>query len=94
MNLFELLAKLRSFRETIEAYWMRLLLHTEFPKENLQKHLLFDTGYSIINLASNERADVAQSVERILGKDEVTGSNPVISSIKLESLDSSFFFCL
>ena len=26
-------------------------------------------------------ADVAQSVERILGKDEVTGSNPVISSI-------------
>ena len=27
-------------------------------------------------------ADVAQSVERILGKDEVTGSNPVISSMK------------
>ena len=27
-----------------------------------------------------KRADVAQSVERILGKDEVTGSNPVISS--------------
>ena len=26
-------------------------------------------------------ADVAQQVERILGKDEVTGSNPVISSI-------------
>ena len=26
-------------------------------------------------------ADIAQSVERILGKDEVTGSNPVISSI-------------
>ena len=25
-------------------------------------------------------ADVAQQVERILGKDEVTGSNPVISS--------------
>ena len=25
-------------------------------------------------------ADMAQSVERILGKDEVTGSNPVISS--------------
>ena len=30
----------------------------------------------------NERADVAQSVERILGKDEVAGSNPAISSIK------------
>ena len=27
-------------------------------------------------------ADVAQQVERILGKDEVTGSNPVISSIE------------
>ena len=27
-----------------------------------------------------KHADVAQSVERILGKDEVTGSNPVISS--------------
>ena len=26
-------------------------------------------------------ADVAQQVERILGKDEVTGSNPVISLI-------------
>ena len=34
----------------------------------------------IINLALKKRADVAQSVERILGKDEVTGSNPVISS--------------
>ena len=29
-----------------------------------------------------KHADVAQSVERILGKDEVTGSNPVISSIE------------
>ena len=27
-----------------------------------------------------KRADIAQSVECILGKDEVTGSNPVISS--------------
>ena len=27
-------------------------------------------------------ADVAQSVERILGKDEVGGSNPPISSMK------------
>ena len=32
----------------------------------------------ILSVAS---ADVAQQVERILGKDEVTGSNPVISSI-------------
>ena len=28
-------------------------------------------------------ADMAQLVERVLGKDEVTGSNPVISSIKM-----------
>ena len=27
-----------------------------------------------------QRADVAQEVERVLGKDEVTGSNPVIGS--------------
>ncbi len=26
-------------------------------------------------------ADVAQSVERVLGKDEVMGSNPIISSM-------------
>jgi hypothetical protein len=28
-------------------------------------------------------ADVAQSVERVLGKDEVMGSNPIISSMKV-----------
>ena len=27
------------------------------------------------------RAHIAQSVERVLGKDEVTGSNPVVGSI-------------
>ena len=32
-------------------------------------------------LRRKQLADVAQSVERILGKDEVTGSNPVISSM-------------
>ena len=36
-------------------------------------------------------ADVAQSVERILGKDEVTGSNPVISSIGLAGMQVLFF---
>ena len=34
-----------------------------------------------INVAARN-ADVAQSVERILGKDEVTSSNLVISSTK------------
>ena len=29
----------------------------------------------------NKNADMAQLVEHVLGKDEVTGSNPVISSI-------------
>ena len=37
-------------------------------------------------------ADVAQSVERILGKDEVTGSNPVISSI--EPVRNGWFFVI
>ncbi len=36
----------------------------------------------MIYLSSRE-ADIAQLVERILGKDEVTGSNPVISSKKI-----------
>ena len=47
--------------------------------------------YAIITLALKKRADVAQSVERILGKDEVTGSNPVISSIK-QSEKTAFSF--
>jgi hypothetical protein len=33
---------------------------------------------------------MAQLVERVLGKDEVTGSNPVISSIAL-ALSQGFF---
>ena len=33
---------------------------------------------------------MAQLVERVLGKDEVTGSNPVISSIKMPG---RVFFC-
>ena len=37
----------------------------------------------MIILAFKKRADVAQSVERILGKDEVTSSNLVISSTNL-----------
>ena len=36
-----------------------------------------ENGDILIKLSD---ADVAQQVERILGKDEVTGSNPVISS--------------
>ena len=46
-----------------------------------------------------EYADIAQSVERILGKDEVTGSNPVISSKKEPIIDTivsvtGSFLCL
>ncbi len=32
-------------------------------------------------VVERQRADIAQSVERILGKDEVAGSNPAISSM-------------
>ena len=38
-----------------------------------------------------ERAEVAKQVERILGKDEVTSSNLVISSIN-QSLCGWFFY--
>ena len=41
---------------------------------------------------SGRHADVAQSVERILGKDEVTSSNLVISSI--ETCKSKSLFLL
>ncbi len=33
-----------------------------------------------------ERADIAQSVEHFLGKEEVMGSNPVVSSILLVNI--------
>ena len=35
------------------------------------------------NLVSRSKADIAQLVERILGRDEVTGSNPVIGSFRV-----------
>ena len=44
----------------------------------------------MIILAFKKRADVAQSVERILGKDEVTSSNLVISS-RYQSEMTGFF---
>ena len=37
------------------------------------------------SLAPATNADVAQSAERILGKDKVTGSIPVISSTQCEA---------
>ena len=43
-----------------------------------------------ISRRTKRHADVAQSVERILGKDEVTGSNPVISSEGLAELQVLF----
>ena len=53
----------------------------DFAKEFLEickKGLQNQTKSAIILFVAD--ADVAQQVERILGKDEVTGSNPVISS--------------
>ena len=46
----------------------------------------------MIILAFKKRADVAQSVERILGKDEVTSSNLVISSKENRFEKSGSFF--
>ena len=46
--------------------------------------------FYIINKRFERNADMAQMVEHILGKDEVTGSIPVISSIK--TLDNSRVF--
>ena len=37
-----------------------------------------------------QRADIAQQVERILGKDEVPGSNPGISSMRLAEMQVFF----
>ena len=37
--------------------------------------------YKIFDIIYHRSADVAQEVAHILGKDEVTGSSPVISSI-------------
>ncbi len=45
--------------------------------KKVKKGLAF---FSALSYNSTVVADVAQQVERILGKDEVTGSNPVISS--------------
>ena len=61
-------------------------------QEKIYKNgLLFLRTGAIISLLRLSNADVAQSVERILGKDEVTGSNPVISSEKKPSCRASFF---
>ena len=50
-------------------------------KKNFKNLLAFGFGlcyYS--NVVARQRADIAQSVERILGKDEVASSNLAISS--------------
>ena len=64
----------------------------------MQKRLTIICQLSIIErlIERNRRADMAQLVERVLGKDEVTGSNPVISSIKTPDRTKKsgrVFFC-
>ena len=55
-----------------------------FPKIKIKKGLIFPSSCAILStLPIAQRADIAQLVERILGKDEVGGSNPPISSTKL-----------
>ena len=43
-----------------------------------------------IRCPMKQRADIAQQVERILGKDEVPGSNPGISSRSLAEMQDFF----
>ena len=58
--------------------------------------------FAFDGVLSDANAAMAQLVERVLGKDEVTGSNPVISSIILRNLphekrseaNASVFFVL
>ncbi len=57
--------------------------------KNNTKYLLTSSGKT--DIISNGFADMAQEVERILGKDEVTGSTPVISSKKSRSSERDFF---
>ena len=58
---------------------------------NIQKTVDKHTFFCYNNKAF---ADMAQQVEHILGKDEVTGSNPVISSGKKHLRKQVFFCCL
>ncbi len=63
----------------------RSTLFSELPYEfvsGLYQALLFsdEVRINLIQISSLFFADVAQSVEHILGKDEVTGSIPVVSS--------------
>ncbi len=59
---------------------------TERILKKARKGLEIPKSLWYYNRVLKKCADIAQSVERILGKDEVTGSNPVISSKSLETL--------
>ena len=64
--------------------------------KNIEFLLDIVRALSYNNKVANIYAAMAQMVERVLGKDEVTGSNPVISSSAIRSLgspgDRIFFF--
>ena len=47
-----------------------------------EKRVPAEPSFHVLRFTSHgvERAHVAQSVEHVLGKDEVTGSNPVVGS--------------
>ncbi len=59
----------------IRGAFRKIFLHSKTTK-----HLTIKYRLCIITFAIKYCADIAQVVECILGKDEVTGSNPVISS--------------
>ena len=65
------------------------------PAYNMHKGLLVccigkDPLYATSQQLYTEHADIAQQVERILGKDEVPGSNPGISSRSLAETQDFF----
>ena len=55
------------------------------PRQNKDgvSGVLSSGEYGLLSLVENDLAHVAQLVEHILGKDEVTGSSPVMGSIYL-----------
>ena len=68
-------------------------MNLNFFNKTRKKLLTFNRLSSIINLVAERHAAMAQVVEHILGKDEVTSSNLVSSSIRSRRLYAFEIFC-
>jgi hypothetical protein len=77
------------------CYCLLCVDRVSYSLRSLRNGTLIQAGASPVRMCFHRKfakiacAAVAQSAERVLGKDEVTGSNPVSSSIKT-LLDSGF----